>query len=54
LAKYAEAADQLALMYRDGAITYDTDLSTDIEQARDALASLYAGDNNGKKLIYIG
>jgi NADPH-dependent curcumin reductase CurA len=54
LAKYAAAADELALMYQNGTITYDSDIAYNLDEARDALTSLYAGDNKGKKLIYIG
>jgi NADPH-dependent curcumin reductase len=54
MAVYAEAAAELAAMLKSGAITYDTDLAVGIEHAPGAIAALYAGENNGKKLIYIG
>jgi NADPH-dependent curcumin reductase len=51
---YAEAVRDLARMWSDGSITYDTDMTTGIEQAPGAIAALYAGENRGKKLIFIG
>ena len=53
-ARYAQAAEELARLYHAGAITFDTDLADGIEYAPGAIASLYAGENSGKKLIYIG
>ena len=53
-ARYAEAADALARLYLEGAIVYDVDVSDGIEQAPGAIAALYAGENSGKKLIYVG
>jgi NADPH-dependent curcumin reductase len=54
MSTYAEAAGKLAAMLKSGAITYDTDLATGIEHAPGAIAALYAGENSGKKLIYVG
>lgn len=54
MAVYAKAAAELAGMLKAGTITYDTDLADGIEHAPGAIAALYAGENNGKKLIYIG
>jgi NADPH-dependent curcumin reductase len=53
-ARYAEAADAMANLYRNGSLTYDVDIAEGIEQAPGSIASLYAGENNGKKLIYVG
>lgn len=53
-ARYAEAADRLARWYLEGRLTYDEDISPSIAAAPGAIASLYRGENNGKKLIYVG
>jgi NADPH-dependent curcumin reductase CurA len=53
-ARFAEAADALADLYRNGSLTYDVDIADGIEQAPSAIATLYAGENKGKRLIYIG
>jgi NADPH-dependent curcumin reductase CurA len=54
MARYDEAADALTRLHQAGTLTYDVDLAEGIEQAPGALASLYAGENRGKKLIYAG
>ena len=54
VAKYAEAATELARLYAAGTLTYDVDVADGIEHAPGAIAALYAGENAGKKLIYIG
>jgi NADPH-dependent curcumin reductase CurA len=54
LTGYAAAADALSRLYRDGSLTYDVDIDDGIERAPSAIAALYAGENKGKKLIYIG
>jgi NADPH-dependent curcumin reductase CurA len=54
MARYAQAADELARLHQAGTLTYDTDLVEGIEQAPGAISSLYAGENLGKKLIYVG
>jgi len=53
-ARYDEAARQLAAWHREGRLVYDEDISEGIEHAPAAIATLYAGENRGKKLIYIG
>jgi NADPH-dependent curcumin reductase CurA len=53
-ARYAEAADQLALWFLDGKLVYDEDISDGIGAAPGAIAALYRGENLGKKLIYVG
>lgn len=52
--RFAAANQALVTWYRDGRLTYDEDLAHGIEHAPDALKALYAGENRGKKLIYIG
>lgn len=54
LARYSAAADDLARLYAAGTLAFDTDLAEGIEHAPGAIASLYAGENRGKKLIYVG
>lgn len=54
MARYARTAAQLAALCQAGSLTYDVDVVDGIEQARGAIASLYAGENTGKKLIFIG
>ena len=50
-----EAANRaLVGWYRDGTLVYDEDQADGIEHAPGAIKSLYAGENRGKKLIYIG
>jgi NADPH-dependent curcumin reductase CurA len=52
--RFEAAADQLAAWALDGKIVSESDISNGLEQAPSAIASLYAGENTGKKLIYIG
>lgn len=54
LARFEEAGRQLAAWYNEGRLAYDEDVSDDIAHAPGAIAQLYAGENRGKKLIYIG
>lgn len=53
-AKFDEAATKLAQWYQSGTLVTETDISQGIEHAAGAIATLYAGENQGKKLIYIG
>ena len=53
-ARFAEAADALAEHYLQGAVVFDVDVSDGIDAAPGAIAGLYAGENSGKKLIYVG
>lgn len=53
-ARYEEAGRQLAAWYREGRLVYDEDVSGGIEHAPGAIATLYAGGNRGKKLVYVG
>ncbi|MDO9527355.1 MAG: hypothetical protein Q7J57_17745 [Gemmobacter sp.] len=52
-ARFGEACGKLADLLNAGKITYDTDLSTGIEAASASIASLYTGENTGKRLILI-
>ncbi len=40
--------------YREGALAVDEDITDRIEDAMGALQQLYAGENSGKRLIYVG
>ncbi len=53
-ARFAEAGATLAAWYGEDRLTYDEDIAEGIEQAPDAIRALYAGENRGKKLIYVG
>lgn len=48
------AAHTLAAWLHAGEVTFDEDISSGIEAAPDSIRGLYAGENKGKKLIYIG
>ena len=52
--RYTKAADELARLYGAGALVYDVDIADGIDQAPGAIAALYAGENSGKKLIFVG
>ena len=52
-ARYGEALAALTPWVRDGRIRYREDMQDGIEHAPDAIASLYRGDNLGKRLIRI-
>lgn len=49
--RYEEAVARLAQWVRDGKLRYREDIADGIEHCRDAIASLYRGENLGKKLI---
>jgi len=49
--RYEEAIARLAGWVRDGRLRYREDILDGIEQAPAAIAGLYRGDNNGKRLI---
>ena len=51
--RYAEGLAKLATWVREGRIRYREDILVGIEQAPDAIAGLYRGDNLGKRLIRI-
>lgn len=52
--RFPAAAEQLAAWYLEGKLASDQDVSEGIEHAPGALAEVYAGRNQGKKLIYVG
>jgi NADPH-dependent curcumin reductase CurA len=49
--RYEEAVARLATWVREGKLRYREDIADGIEHCPDAIASLYRGDNLGKKLI---
>jgi len=49
--RYQEAVDALTPWINDGLIHYEEDILQGIEQAPDAIAGLYRGENLGKRLI---
>jgi NADPH-dependent curcumin reductase CurA len=49
--RYEEAVARLATWVREGKLHYREDIADGIEHCPDAIASLYRGDNLGKKLI---
>lgn len=51
--RYAEALETLTPLVRDGEIRYREAILEGIDQAPDSIASLYRGDNLGKRLIRI-
>ncbi|MFA5494955.1 MAG: NADP-dependent oxidoreductase [Porticoccaceae bacterium] len=54
MADFAAAVGELAAMVRQGQLRYEEDIDHGIEHAPGAIQALYAGENRGKKLIYIG
>ena len=53
-ARFEQSARQLAAWHLDGRLAYEEDVSDGIAHAPGALAEVYAGRNQGKKLIYVG
>lgn len=51
--RYAEALEKLTPLVRNGELRYREAILEGIEQAPDSIASLYRGDNLGKRLIRI-
>lgn len=49
--RYEEAVAQLAAWIREGRLAYREDILDDIDACPDAIASLYRGDNLGKRLV---
>lgn len=49
--RYAQALERLAAWVRDGRLRWREDIVDGIEHCPDAIASLYRGENLGKKLI---
>jgi NADPH-dependent curcumin reductase len=54
VARFAAASAVLAGWYGENRLTYDEDIAEGIERAPGALRALYAGENRGKMLIYVG
>lgn len=53
-ADFDTAAQTLAAWLHAGEINFDEDICCGIEYAPDSIRALYAGENKGKKLIFIG
>jgi NADPH-dependent curcumin reductase CurA len=53
-ARLEEAVSQLAAWIREGRLRYREDVLDGLEQAPDAIAGLYRGENLGKRLIRVG
>jgi hypothetical protein len=51
--RFDEALGRLACWIRDGRLRYSEDVLMGIEQAPGAIASLYRGENTGKRLVKI-
>ena len=51
MARYAEAVAQLRGWIKDGCLKWREDILDGIEACPDALAGLYRGENDGKRLI---
>lgn len=51
--RYQEAIDALTQWIDDGLIHYQEDILQGIEEAPDAIAGLYRGENHGKRLIQL-
>jgi len=54
MAEFASTVEDLAGAVARGDLVYDEDIDNGLEAAPSALSRLYAGDNQGKKLIYVG
>lgn len=54
VARFAAANQALVAWYQAGKLVYDEDVSHGIEHAPGAIKTLYAGENRGKKLIFVG
>jgi NADPH-dependent curcumin reductase CurA len=53
-ADYPTAMDALAALIAAGKLHYDEDIAVGFDAAPGALARLYAGENVGKSLIFVG
>ncbi len=54
VARFEAANAALVGWYGDGRLVYDEDIADGIEHAPGAIKALYAGENRGKKLVYVG
>lgn len=52
--RFGAASAALVEWLNAGRLVYDEDIAPGIEHAPDAIRALYAGENRGKKLIYVG
>ena len=53
VARFPEAATQLAAWLREGVLVYREDIEHGLDRAPEALAALYRGENQGKKIIQV-
>lgn len=53
-AAFPQALGELARCVADGSLAYEEDIRAGIAHAPGAIARLYAGENTGKSLIYVG
>ena len=53
-ARFHDAIDALSDLIDAGQLTYDEDIEPGFDNIRGALEALFAGENSGKKLIFIG
>ncbi|KPF81155.1 hypothetical protein IP78_05660 [Brevundimonas sp. AAP58] len=54
VARFDGAIEALSDMIEAGTLAYDEDIDAGFDRITGALASLFAGENSGKKLIFIG
>lgn len=54
VARFGAANRALVDWFQAGKLTYDEDVSQGIKHAPGAIKALYAGENRGKKLIFVG
>ena len=54
VARFEESSQVLAGWHQKGMLVSDEDIVSGIEHAPGAIASVYAGENRGKKMIYVG
>jgi len=54
MADFPAAVQELEAMIVQGKLHYDEDIEQGIEHAPGSISALYAGENAGKKLIYLG
>ena len=51
VARFAEVANRLAEWLKDGSLSFREDIEHGLDRAPEALAGLYRGQNEGKKII---
>ena len=52
--RFDAVVDELATLVSAGSLVFDEHITSGIETAPDALRALYAGENEGKRLIFLG